>query len=252
MIKPLIEAKNISLQVPVIRPDDRKVMNNPMRFLTDLYLSRTKRGMVKILDDISFTLEPGMRLGLIGSNGAGKSTLLRVLAGIYAPTAGTIKVNGTAKGLFDISMGMNKEATGLENIYMRGLQMGMDLDEVKELVPEVIAFSELEDYMQQPFNTYSTGMRLRLAVSISTMIAPDILLLDEWIGTGDAGFRDKIKKRMNSLVEQSRGMVIASHNNKLLKSLCTHGILLTKGKCSVIANIQEAIDVYTENIKKTS
>lgn len=248
MIKPLIEAKNISLQVPVIRPDDRKVMNNPMRFLTDLYLSRTKRGMVKILDDISFTLEPGMRLGLIGSNGAGKSTLLRVLAGIYAPTAGTIKVNGTAKGLFDISMGMNKEATGLENIYMRGLQMGMDLDEVKELVPEVIAFSELEDYMERPFNTYSTGMRLRLAVSISTMIAPDILLLDEWIGTGDAGFRDKIKKRMNSLVEQSRGMVIASHNNNLLKSLCSHGIVLEKGRLIIFDEITSSISFY-KNLK---
>lgn len=223
-----------------------------MQFLTDLYLSRTQRGMAKILDDISFTLEPGMRIGLIGANGAGKSTLLRVLAGIYAPTTGTLTVNGTAKGLFDISMGMNQEATGLENIYMRGLQMGMDLDEVKELVPEVLEFSELGDFIEQPFNTYSTGMRLRLAVSISTMIEPDILLLDEWIGTGDARFRKKVQKRMNSLVEHSRGLVIASHNNNLLKSLCTHGIVMKKGVILFIGELEESLDKYKEihNISK--
>lgn len=247
MTAPLLEAKNISLQVPIIRPDDRKMLNNPMQFLSDLYLSRTRRGLVKILDDISFNLEPGMRIGLIGANGAGKSTLLRLLAGIYAPTSGTLQVNGTAKGLFDISMGMNQDATGLENIYMRGLQMGMDLEEVKELVPEVISFSELEDYMEQPFNTYSSGMKLRLAVSISTMISPEILLLDEWIGTGDARFRIKVQKRMNSLVEQSGGVVIASHNNNLLKRLCSHGIVLQKGCCAFIGDVETALEYYQES-----
>jgi len=122
--------------------------------------------------------------------------------------------------------------------------MGMKLDEVKELVPEIIAFSELEDYMEQPFNTYSTGMRLRLAVSISTMIEPDILLLDEWIGTGDAKFREKVKKRMDSLVQQSRGLVIASHNNGLLKSLCSHGMVMAKGKILYWGKIDEALSKY--------
>lgn len=246
MTKPLLEAKNISLQVPVIRPDDRKMLNKPIQFLTDLYLSRTRRGMIQILDDISFTLEPGMRIGLIGANGAGKSTLLRVLAGIYQPTTGTLNVVGTAKGLFDISMGMNQEATGLENIYIRGLQMGMELYHIKQQVPEVIAFSELEDYMEQPFNTYSTGMRLRLAVSISTMIEPDILLLDEWIGTGDARFRKKIKIRMDGLVKKSRGLVLASHNNSLLRQLCTHGLVLKNGKVHYSGTIDDAIASYTE------
>lgn len=247
MTKPLLETKSLSLEVPIIRPDDRKALNNPLHFLTDLYLSRTRRGMVKILDDISFTLEPGMRIGLIGANGAGKSTLLRVLAGIYTPTQGTLVVNGVAKGLFDISMGMNKEATGLENIYMRGLQMGLNLYDIKQLTPQIIAFSELEEHIDQPFNTYSSGMKLRLAVSISTLIKPDILLLDEWIGAGDAKFRTKVKQRMDSLVENSRGMIIASHNNSLLKSLCNQGIVLSKGENVFMGDIDMSLKYYQEN-----
>ena len=159
---------------------------------------------------------------MIGVNGSGKSTLLRVLAGIYVPTTGTLTVNGTAKGMFDISMGMHTEATGLENIYMRGLQMGLNLQEIKTLIPEIIEFSELKEVIDNPFNTYSTGMRMRLAFSISTMIDPDILLLDEWIGAGDAGFRRKINNRMDSLIEQSRGVVVASHNMSLMKLSLIH------------------------------
>lgn len=238
---PLIVAKNISLKAPVVRPEDRKVLNNPVRFLSDLYFSRTKRGMITMLDNVSFDLDHGMKLGIMGPNGAGKSSLLRVLAGIYTPTAGQLTIHGTTKGLFDVTMGMNMEATGLENIYMRGLQMDLELNEIKALVPEVISFSELDDWIDQPFMTYSTGMRLRLAVAISTMIEPDILLLDEWIGTGDARFHDKVQKRMNQLVENSHGLVIASHNKNLLKDLCSHALYLADGKVVFIDEIDAAL-----------
>ena len=190
------------------------------------------------------------RLGLIGANGAGKSTLLRVLAGIYAPTEGQVNVNGTATGLFDISLGMHPEATGLENIYLRGLQMGLGLKRIKDLVEDVIAFSELQDDIEKPFNIYSAGMRLRLAVAISTMITPNVLLLDEWIGAGDAHFRKKVQARMDSLVENSSGLVIATHNANLMKSLCTHGLVLKKGKMVFRGNLEAALDCYqqqTEN-----
>lgn len=244
MQQPLIEASNITLKVPVFRPGERQLLSSPTKFLTDLYFSRSRRSVATLLDDVSFTLSPGMRLGVIGANGAGKSTLLRVLAGIYVPTTGRLTVNGTAKGLFDISLGMNQEATGLENIYMRGLQMGLKLREIKALVPEIIAFAELKEDIEKPFNTYSTGMRLRLAVSISTMIEPDILLLDEWIGTGDARFRDKVRARMDKLVELSRGLIIATHNASLMKSLCTHGLVLAKGRMLFFGNLGEALDRY--------
>ena len=249
MTQPLLVAKNITLQVPIFQPSERKLLSNPSRFLADLYLSRTKRGTITILNEISFTLMPGDRLGLIGVNGAGKSTLLRILAGIYTPSAGQLEVNGKAKGLFDITMGMNPEATGLENIYLRGFQMGLNFKSIKQLVPEIVEFSELAEFIENPFNTYSTGMRMRLAFSISTMVAPDILLLDEWIGTGDAGFRAKVEGRMDSLLAQSRGLVLASHNTELMKGLCTHGLVLSKGRALFYGELSEALDIYNAQLK---
>ncbi len=242
----LIRADRVSLQVPVFQPGDRKIMTNPLRFISDLYFGRTRRGIATLLDDISLELKPGDRLGIIGTNGAGKSTLLRLLAGIYSPTTGRLEQRGLVKGLFDISLGMNPEATGLENIYMRGLQMGLALSEVREMVPGVLAFSELEHAIEKPLNTYSTGMRLRLAVSVSTMITPDVLLLDEWIGTGDAHFRDKLRNRMNTLVEDARSLVIATHNTQLMKSLCNRGLVLESGRIVFQGEIDEALGWYAE------
>ena len=246
--EPLLQVKNICLHVPIFRPYERNLLSNPGRFLTDLYFSRRKRDVVTILDGISFTLRPGERLGVIGANGAGKSTLLRLLAGIYHPSSGKLKVNGTAKGLFNISLGMNPEATGLENIYLRGLQMGLRLKEIKELVPDVIAFAGLEEAIESPLNTYSTGMGMRLAFSVSTMVEPDILLLDEWIGAGDASFRASVKARMDKLVEGSRGLILATHNNGLMKSLCTHGMVLDKGKMVFYGAMDEVLAYYAEEI----
>lgn len=247
----LIEARDVGLKVPVITPADRSLMSNPLRLLSDLYLSRSKRGMATLLEGMTFSLQPGERLGLIGANGAGKSTLLRVLAGIYQPSSGVLKVNGVAKGLFDISLGMHPEATGLENIYMRGLQMGLGLREIRALIPEVLEFSELADDIEKPLATYSTGMRLRLAIAVSTMIEPDILLLDEWIGAGDARFNEKVKARMMGLVEGSRGMVIATHNAGLMKSLCTHGLVLEKGRVVFSGKVDAALAFYAERGKKS-
>lgn len=247
---PLIDARELTLHVPVITPADRSLLANPLRLITDLYLSRTRRGIATLLDGVSFTLSPGERLGLIGPNGAGKSTLLRVIAGIYTPSSGRLTVNGTAKGLFDISLGMHQEATGLENIYLRGLQMGLSLKDIRALVPEVVAFSELEGAIETPLATYSTGMRLRLAIAVSTMIEPDILLLDEWIGAGDARFNAKVRARMMHLVEGSRGLVIATHNTELMRSLCTHGLVLEKGRVVFSGEVGAALSAYAERGKK--
>lgn len=244
--EPLVEAKNLALRIPIFKASDRSIRISPSRLLTDLYFSRTKRAVATLLDDVSFTVNHGERLGLIGANGAGKSTLLRVLAGIYTPSGGSLTVRGSAKGLFDVSMGMLQDATGLENIYMRGLQMGLNFDEIKALVPGIVEFTELDDAIEKPFNTYSSGMRLRLAVSISTMVEPDILLLDEWLGAGDARFSNKVQDRMNALVEKSRGLVIATHNEKLMRNLCTHGLVLSKGKALFCGDLDEALAVYKD------
>jgi ABC-type polysaccharide/polyol phosphate transport system ATPase subunit len=117
------------------------------------------------------------------------------------------------------------------------------------LIPAIVDFSELAEFIENPFNTYSTGMRMRLAFSISTMVEPDILLLDEWIGAGDAGFRAKVEGRMNRLVAQSRGLVLASHNTELMKGLCTHGLVLSKGKAVFYGALSEALDTYNTQLK---
>ncbi|MDJ0514475.1 MAG: ABC transporter ATP-binding protein [Methyloceanibacter sp.] len=243
---PLVEAKNLALRIPIFKSSDRSIGISPTRLLGELYFGGTKRAVATLLEDVSFTVQSGERLGIVGANGAGKSTLLRVLAGIYSPTGGQLTVRGSAKGLFDVSLGMLNDATGLENIYMRGLQMGLDLDEIKALVPGIVEFTELGDAIEKPFNTYSSGMRLRLAVSISTMIEPDILLLDEWLGAGDARFSKKVQERMNGLVEKSRGLIIATHNEKLMKSLCTHGLVLSKGMCVFHGPLDQALAYYGE------
>lgn len=241
---PLIEAKKLTLHVPLIKPRERALVANPMRLLSDLYFTRTRRSVDTLLKDITFTISTGDRLGVIGVNGAGKSTLLRMLAGIYTPSQGKLTVRGKAIGLFDISLGMLNDATGLENIYLRGLQMGLELKQIRALIPEVLAFSELDDSIDKPLATYSTGMRLRLAIAVSTMIEPDILLLDEWIGAGDAAFREKVRMRMLRLVERSSGLVLATHNVSLMRDLCTKGLVLDGGCTAYYGPIDEALDYY--------
>lgn len=228
----LIEATNLSVRMPSLKPNERALTRNPLRLFGDFYFSRTVQSENALLNDISFTLKPGERLGLIGANGAGKSTLLRVLAGIFPLSSGKLEMKGTARGLFDISLGMLHGATGLENIYLRGLHMGLDLKLIHGLIPEIVAFSELGKHIDKPLSDYSTGMRQRLAIAVSTIIQPDILLLDEWIGTVDQRFSAKVNDRMRSVINSSRGLVLATHNANLMKSLCTHGLVLEKG-CTV-------------------
>ncbi len=247
---PLINAVNLSLSFPSLTPADRKLLTDPLKFLIDFYLSRPARKNIEILNGLSFVVNPGDRLGILGHNGAGKSTLLRLLSGVYAPSSGHIQINGMAKGLFDVSSGMSLDATGLENVYLRGLQMGMTIAEIKSKIPSIMEFTELEDNIHRIFGTYSSGMRLRLAFAISTMIETDILLMDEWLGAGDARFKAKVKERMGGLVDQSRALVIASHSVTLLKQLCNKGLVLNQGQQLFFGSIDDAIELYNEQVKK--
>ena len=244
MTQPLISARNVSLIVPTYKPSQRDILSNPGRLLADLYLTRDRRETITLLDKLNFTLAPGERLGVIGPNGAGKSTLLRVIAGIYPVSEGELVLNGHAQGLFDVRFGMDFQGTGLENIYLRGLQMGLHLTEVRELVESVVEFAELGEAINDPIRIYSTGMLLRLGFAISTMIEPDILLLDEWIGSSDARFRKKTEARMNELIDNSRGLVLATHNTTLMDSLCDRALVLIKGQIVFDGPVKEAHDFY--------
>lgn len=193
---------------------------------------------VVALRDISFSLQAGDRLGLIGANGGGKTTLLKVLAGIFEPTSGTFEAQGRLDSLFNINLGFRKEATGRRNIVLRGLINGWSRAEIEVKMEEIIEFSELDKFIDLPFKAYSQGMAARLAFAVATSMDPEILLMDEWIGAGDGSFQDKAKKRMSSLAEKAGIIVLASHNRQLLGKTCNKVMELQAGRMTYFGDVE--------------
>lgn len=181
---------------------------------------------VNALQSLTLELKKGDRLGVMGPNGAGKSTLLRVIAGIYEPTSGSIEVKGRIASLIDISLGMQPEASGFENIRMRGVMMGLSLKQIKSLEEEIAEFTELGPYLNMPIRSYSTGMHMRLGFAVSTAVPADILLMDEWLSVGDAAFNIKAEKRLEDYVKKSSILVIASHSEETIKKLTNKKLML--------------------------
>lgn len=186
--------------------------------------------VVQGLRDINLELKNGDRVGLIGHNGAGKSTLLRTLAGVYSPAAGTLIREGRVASLIDPGLGIEADATGYENITLRGLVMGLSKREIDRLAPSICEFSGLNDYLAMPVRTYSTGMAMRLAFAISTSVQADILLMDEWLSVSDAEFRAKAEKRMKEMITGAGILVLASHSPKLLEKECNMIVHLDQGR----------------------
>lgn len=203
-----------------------------------------KRCFATLLDDVSFTISEGERVALIGRNGAGKSTLLRTLAGAFQPTGGKVEVVGSRQALLSVGLGFNKEATVQENVYLRASAMGIPSSDIRAMVEPVLDFSELGHVANRRLFTLSSGQKMRLGFAISTMVQHDILLLDEWLGTGDAQFVRRARERMMDRVGGSKIVVIASHKHSLLKSLCTRGLLLDQGRVVFDGSISEALAEY--------
>lgn len=189
-----------------------------------------RQGIVTALNGVSFALEAGDRLGLVGSNGAGKTTLLKVLYGIYEPTGGKITVTGRVDALFNISLGFRREATGRRNIVLRGLINGWRMEEIEQRMEGIIEFSELGDFIDLPYKTYSQGMAGRLAFAIATSFEPEILLMDEWISAGDPSFQETARNRMKELAQKAGIVVLASHNIDLIERNCNKVLELDKGQ----------------------
>ncbi|HKE11207.1 MAG TPA: ABC transporter ATP-binding protein, partial [Myxococcota bacterium] len=199
---------------------------------------------ITALDGVSLSLFEGDRVAIVGHNGAGKTTLLRVLAGIYEPSRGRVVTRGTVAPLFDLALGMDPDATGLENIRLRGLLLGMNPREIARHEAEIVAFSELGDYIHMPIRAYSAGMRLRLAFAISTAREPEILLLDEMIGVGDARFFERAQERLNRYLTRAGIVVLASHQTKVLHQICNKALLLHHGKLIGLGSIDEVLESY--------
>ena len=203
---------------------------------------------VVALKGINLQVSDGDRLGIVGANGAGKTTLLRVMAGAFKPTRGRIRRVGFTSSLFDVSLGINSEASGWDNITLRGLYLGLTLREIRALTDEIAEFSGLTpEQLACPVRTYSSGMQVRLAFSISTTVRPDILLLDEWISAGDAAFVEKARQRMTDLIDQSRILVLATHYDWLLAGICNRAICLQDGRIVANGPVADTLAFYHGN-----
>jgi ABC-type polysaccharide/polyol phosphate transport system ATPase subunit len=205
---------------------------------------RQGRVVVKALNSVSFTLRDGDRLGLIGGNGAGKSTLLKVLAGVYHPISGQVRVSGKVTSFFDILPGLDPEDTGYENIITGGLLLGMSRDAIESKVADIERFSELGEYLALPVRTYSAGMMARLGFAVATAVDPGILLVDEGIGAGDARFAERASRRMQEFVDRSSILVLASHSDALIKSWCNRAALFEAGQMLRFGEVDEVIAAY--------
>ena len=242
-----ITLENVGVEFVLFQGSTRSLKHQALRSTVGgLIGKRAKddRMVVRALNNVSLSVKDGDRLALIGANGAGKSTLLRVIAGIYCPTAGTVVINGRCVPLFDIALGADDEATGRENIMLRGLLMGLTRAEIEERTDEIAEFSELGEFLDLPTKTYSSGMMLRLLFSIATSLNSEILLMDEWIAVGDEKFIARAHRRLRDLVERSNILVLASHNVELLRSICNRGMLLGAGEVVASGTVDEIIESY--------
>jgi lipopolysaccharide transport system ATP-binding protein len=227
----LIRATDLTVDFPIYEANARSFKSAVLRTATGGVLSKESgRVTIRALDRLNFEMKKGDRIGLVGHNGSGKSTLLRVIAGVYEPTGGTIAVEGKIASMLNIWLGMNMDASGLENIYLRARILGMSIPEIDRVVDEICEFAELGDFIHMPLRTYSSGMQMRLAFAVSTSVAADIVLMDEWLSVGDADFAAKAQERLKEMLGRTKIMIVASHNDDMVKKSCNKILRLEHGK----------------------
>jgi ABC-2 type transport system ATP-binding protein len=247
-----IEIRNAYVDFPIFDAKSRSLKKAVLGKAGGRIGTESKVPIIEALRDINLQLGQGERIGLVGHNGAGKSTLLRLMSGIYEPTRGSAYIQGKVAPVFDLGVGMDPEISGYENIMVRGLFLGMSRKQMQQRVDDIAEFTELGDYLSMPLRTYSTGMRVRLALGVVTSIDPEILLLDEGIGAVDADFLAKARNRLNSLVARSGMLVFASHSDEFLVDLCDtaiwmdHGEIVDHGPLRPVLNRYKGRDVVAE------
>lgn len=246
-----LAAHHVSLKLPIFLQSDRSA-KSWLSMLVRAAIEPPRREFRTILDDVDFLASEGDRIGIVGRNGAGKSTLLRVLAGAYQPTSGWLETSGTRQALLNISLGFNNEATLKENIYLRGTAMGLRAKHLVELVDPVLEFAELQEKANHRLKTLSSGQRMRLGFAVATAVQHDIMVMDEWIGAGDASFIKKAKERMLGRVDGAKIVVLASHNFHLMKDVCNKGLLIEGGKVVHFGEIQHTLDEYEQILRNSA
>jgi ABC-type polysaccharide/polyol phosphate transport system ATPase subunit len=242
---PTIELSDVSVDIPVYDVAGSSLRRALLgRAVGGRFAESGTHVVVKALKNITFDAHDGDRVGLVGQNGSGKTTLLRVLSGVYPPTTGSVSVSGRVSPMFDTNLGMADDATGFENVRISGALWGLTRRQIDASMDDIIQFTELGDYLKMPVRTYSQGMHLRLAFAIATLREPDILLLDEVIGVGDAGFYQKAFARLLNLVQKSRILFVASHANEMIRRLCNKAIWLHKGSLIIYGDVDKVLNAY--------
>ena len=227
-----VHARDIVVEFPVYGGKSRSLKNTVIRAATGGVLAKDAADhvVVRAIDHVSFDWKEGDRIGLYGHNGSGKTTLLRTIAGIYEPVQGDLLVQGRIVSMLSMTLGMDMEATGYENISLRGMLMGLTRKQISALTEDVCEFSDLGEYIDLPMRTYSSGMAMRLAFAVSTSVKADIIIMDEWLSVGDADFAEKARKRLRTVVDEAKILVIASHSLDVLRENCTKTLTLNRGQ----------------------
>jgi lipopolysaccharide transport system ATP-binding protein len=225
---------------------DFRIYERPQDRLLELLLRKPRHRVFHVLQDISFNVLEGRSLGIIGDNGAGKSTLMKCLVGTLQPSSGAIDIRGQVAALLELGAGFHPEFSGRRNIYLNASLLGVPDDDIEKLENDIIEFSELQDFIDQPVKTYSSGMYVRLAFSIATMVRPDVLVIDEALSVGDIAFQKKCVQRMNEFRQQQKTMVFCSHSMYHVQELCDTAIWLEKGRIREIGKSEDVVANYED------
>ncbi|MDD6276605.1 MAG: ABC transporter ATP-binding protein [Clostridia bacterium] len=246
MAKPAIVVDNVSI---LFNLNSEKV-DNIKEYFIKLVTRKLKYNEFWALRDVSFRVEKGERLGVLGFNGAGKSTLLKTVAGVLKPTKGTVKVSGVIAPLIELGAGFDSNYSGKENIFLYGATMGYSRKFIESKYDEIVAFSELEKFIDVPIKNYSSGMKARLGFAIATAVEPDVLILDEVLSVGDAKFRKKSEDKVMSLVDKGVTVLFVSHSTDQVRKICNKAIILKGGTVVASGEANEVCDIYEEMVNK--
>jgi len=239
-----ISLQGVSVDFPIFTSTTRSLKTAVFSRLGGTVAAHDNTIIVQALKNISIDLADGDRLGLVGHNGAGKTSFLRVIAGVYPPLVGNVVIEGKVSSFTDITLGMDPEATGWQNIIFRCVFLGLTFANAKAIAPSIGQFSELGEFLDLPARTYSSGMFVRLAFAISTAVQPDILVMDEMIGAGDQSFIDKAERRLTEVLERTRILVLASHSEPIIRKFCNKALWLEKGQVRMVGSVNEVLLAY--------
>lgn len=242
----ILRLDNVSVSFPIYHGGSRSLKKAILSRGSAGRIARDANDRITVdaLRDVSLSLERGDRLALIGANGAGKTTLLRVMAGIYEPVSGSVQVGGRISPMFDIALGIDGDLSGYDNIRLRGLLLGLSSREIERLLPLIVDFTELGDYLDMPVRTYSSGMMLRLTFAVATCYEPEVLLMDEWILAGDAHFMAKARERIDSFVQKASILVLASHNLEVCRRWCNKAVWMDQGSIKAFGPVDDVVTAY--------